>query len=345
MKTLCIYIGYTSFLTDFYGTEISIVKLSTELCKQYKIYIVTLRDDPTTLYNEFTYINYTNLVDVKIDILIISRYINYFTYCHLNPKKTYLWIHDVNILGYFQNYSFDNNGRELLYNVLDKIDKIILLSDWHKLFFQHFYNKVPNNKIKIIGNGITTQNFKPLDLSKKIKNRFVWISCLNRGIERMISIFNLIHNEFPDAELHVFRDTIVKEEYIESIRDIPYIYFHGKVHNDTIIEELKKSEYWFYPTTFHETYCISALESQMAGCVTIATDIGSLNTTVGNHGILLSNDLSNDEMAIEVIKIMNNEKLKEETIKKGYEWALKQDWSIIKDEWLKLFNHKKYLIF
>ena len=83
----------------------------------------------------------------------------------------------------------------------------------------------------------------------------------------------------------------------------------------------------------------------MAGCVTISTDIGSLNTTVGNHGILLSNDLMNDEIAIEVIKIMKNDKLKEETIKKGYEWALKQDWSIIKDEWLKLFNHKKYLLF
>jgi hypothetical protein len=50
-------------------------------------------------------------------------------------------------------------------------------------------------------------------------------------------------------------------------------------------------------------------------------------------------------MASEVIKIMKNDKLKEETIKKGYEWALKQDWSIIKDEWLKLFNHKKYLLF
>ena len=211
MKTLCIYIGYTSFLNDFYGTEIAIVKLSTELCKQYKIYVVTLRDDPTALYNEFTYINYQNLFDVKIDILIISRYINYFTYCCLNPKKIYLWIHDVNILGYFQNYSFDNNGKELLYNVLDKIDKIILLSDWHKLYFQFCYNKVPNNKIKIIGNGISTQNFKQLDLSSKIKNRFIWISCLNRGIERMVLIFNLIHNEFPDAELHVFRDTATKE--------------------------------------------------------------------------------------------------------------------------------------
>jgi glycosyltransferase involved in cell wall biosynthesis len=342
-KNLCIFIGYTSLLKEnCYGTEISILKLAYQLSKVYNIYIVTLSIDETVITDNFIYINYKNLF-IKVDILIISRYINYFLYCFFQPcTKIYLWVHDVTVLSYYKNFTMDNNGKELLHNFLDKIDKIILLSEWHKSFFQSYY-QIPDNKIVIIGNGITINDFIPI--TEKQKNRFIWTSCLTRGIERCIEIIQTIHDVFPDTELHIFRNYENYGNFVESIKDLTYIHFHGNVNNKQIIEEFKKSDYWFYPTTFNETYCISALESQMSGCIAISTDVASLNTTVGDHGLLIKNTLSNKEIADEVISLMNNDDLKNKLRNKGQEWAKKQDWSIISKKWIKLFKYKKYWIF
>ena len=344
-KNLCIFIGYTSFLREFYGTELSIVRLASQLSKVYNIFVVTLSEDETVLYDDFVYVNYKN-INIPIEILIISRYVNYFTYCHFKPcKKIYLWVHDVGVLAYYQSYVFDNNGMPYIHNFLDKIDKIIVLSDWHKSFFQTYY-EIPDNKIEIIGNGITTSLFGITDVSKKIQNRFIWTSCLNRGIERTIEILKIVQKVYPELELHVFRDTEGKDELVKNYEiDAPFVKFHGRVDNLQIIEEFKQSDIWFYPTTFSETYCISALEAQMSKCVTIATNVASLSTTVGNRGILIPYDFDNEKIAEIVIDILQNEELKSKLRGKGYDFAVKQDWKDVSKKWLKLFRKKKYIFF
>ena len=337
-KNLCIFIGYTSLIKEeSYGTEISIIKLASYLSKIYNIFIVTLSQDETVITDNFIYLNYRNLC-INIDILIISRYINYFLYCSFKPcKKIYLWIHDITVLSYYEGFSLENNGNAFLHNCLDKIDKIIVLSEWHKSFFKSYY-KIPDKKLMIIGNGITCNDFMPMTNVKQ-KNRFIWTSSLNRGIERCVDIIKIIHNVFPDTELYVFRDLAKYEEFINSIKDLTYIHFCGKVSNEKIIEEFKKSEYWLYPTTFKETYCISALEAQMSGCIAISTNVASLNTTVGEHGYLIENNLTNEEIAKHVIELMKNEKLKNGLKDKGQKWAKEQDWSIITKKWLKLIKN------
>jgi glycosyltransferase involved in cell wall biosynthesis len=144
--------------------------------------------------------------------------------------------------------------------------------------------------------------------------------------------------------LHIFRDYDNYDNLVEITNEhIPFVHFHGKVSNSQVINEFKKSDFWLYPTTFHETYCISALEAQMSGCIAIATDIGSLNTTVGNHGLLINNNLSEEEIAVKVMEVMKNEPLKNMLRHKGQKWARQQDWDLITKQWLKLF--RKYYYF
>lgn len=350
-KNLCIFIGYTSLTKESnYGTEISIIKLTSYLSKTYNVFIVTLSEDDTFITDSFVYVNYSNLC-IDIDILIISRYINYFLYCSFKPcKQIYLWIHDTTAHSYYKGYAMENNGKAFLENCLDKIDKIIVLSDWHKSFFKLYYPYIPDSKLVIIGNGICCNDFclEPLmntDVIRR-KNRFIWTSCLTRGIERCVEIMKQIYAVFPDTELYVFRDFDDKYQgFIDSVKDLSYIHFCGKISNQQIIEEFKKSEYWFYPTSFQETFCISALEAQMAGCIAIATNVASLNTTVGEHGYLIEDKLSNEEIGNKVIELMTNEKLKNELKDKGQKWAKEQDWSIITKKWLALINYKKFWFF
>ena len=81
----------------------------------------------------------------------------------------------------------------------------------------------------------------------------------------------------------------------------------------------------------------------MSGCIAIATDIGSLNTTVGNHGLLINNNLSEEEIAVKVMEVMKNESLKNMLRQEGQKWAQQQDWDLITKQWLKLF--RKYYYF
>ncbi len=123
----------------------------------------------------------------------------------------------------------------------------------------------------------------------------------------------------------------------EDNKHYEYIKFYGKVSNERIIEEFCKSDIWFYPTYFTETYCISSLEAQMSGCVCITSDIGALQTTVGDRGILLSDSIVNNHKncVSAVVDLMQDDELKTELRNKGREWAKKQDWSNMMEEWNK----------
>jgi hypothetical protein len=82
----------------------------------------------------------------------------------------------------------------------------------------------------------------------------------------------------------------------------------------------------------------------MAGCIAISTDVASLNTTVGDHGFLIKNTLSNKEIAEEV-SLMNNHELKNKLRKKGEEWTKNRIGGVISKKWIKLFKYKKFFNF
>ena len=69
----------------------------------------------------------------------------------------------------------------------------------------------------------------------------------------------------------------------------------GRIDNDKITEQLMMSDFWYYPTAFKETYCISALESLASGCICITSDLGGLKDTIGDRGILIKEPIHSEE--------------------------------------------------
>ncbi len=47
--------------------------------------------------------------------------------------------------------------------------------------------------------------------------------------------------------------------------------------------------------SFKETYCISALEALMAGCICITSDLGGLTDTIGDRGVLITEPIHSEE--------------------------------------------------
>ena len=95
------------------------------------------------------------------------------------------------------------------------------------------------------------------------------------------------------------------------------------------------AEYWLYLTDYEETYCITALEMQMAGVFPITTNVAALNETV-NSGVILNKENKWNSF-YKIIKNLNKP-LKEKAINQCKAFAKKQTWLIKSFNWKELIN-------
>lgn len=346
---LCFHVGYIPDINDketknTYGSEVALVHISKLFSKDYRVIIFgdvikhEIIKDNVEYLNSNKYENFQK--NNKIEILIILRYICTFLDFEITAKKIFLWIQDIYPMSYYKSLSLPLQSRFLLKNLIHKIDGIITLTNWHKNYVKNFYD-IDINKIHVIGNAIDKELFN--DKIEKQKNKFIWTSHGYRGINAMVEYFHEIKKRLPDAELYIYRDrTAFSDDIFEQIEKCDYIHYGGKLSNDEVIKEFKSSEMWFYPTDFEETYCISALEAQMSKCVCVTTDLAALSETVGDRGVLIKESIYSiqykEKSISEVVKILNDENIKNKYQELGYNWACEQTWENRIKQWYELFK-------
>jgi glycosyltransferase involved in cell wall biosynthesis/predicted O-methyltransferase YrrM len=237
----------------------------------------------------------------------ISRYSEYIPVTiKNNVDNIYLVVHDLTPTGN-------------IIPIHDKVKGIFCMSDWHKNYLSAIYPTLSN--IDIFPNGINIKEFT-LSHENKVPNSFIYSSFPNRGLIHLLRMFPKIRTLIPDATLHVFCDMdnaycldVAKEEMMNIITLLEeqkeYITNYGFVSKKILYDVMQKSDIWLYPCTFEETFCITALEAQMAGCLCISNDLGALIDV--NKGIIIKGDASTlawQEEAINTIMlyIVNNKK-------------------------------------
>lgn len=348
---LVFHIGYTPDINneqviEKYGSEITLVKLAEQFSKKYRVFIFGSNLVHEIVKNDVEYLNSKRFREFQqnnnIDIVIFSRYIYNIIDYEIKSRKTFIWVHDTHILPYYQSVEFPNYGRGFLKNILHKIDGIITLTDWHKKYFLEYYNIDPK-KVFVISSAIDIKMFN--NNIKKQKNKFIWTSHGLRGLDKLVEYFHEIRVKIPDAELYVYRgEDTVSNEIIEEMNKYNYIHYGGKLRHDKLIEEFETSEIWFYPTHFVETYCMSAVEAQMAKCVCVATDIAALNEIIDNRGVLINEELYSEEYKQkcidEIVNILTNDEIKIKYQNAGHEWAINQTWENRAKQWYELFDKK-----
>lgn len=332
--SICFYLGYASLSGDNYGSELAFIKLVKQLSKKVKIYLVSiLPNQPTNL--GFTVITPTEYASMNFDCVIVSRYVNFFIYLPIRAPKVYIWLHDVGLQPYFEGKALPNGGRFLLENSI--FDGLVAQTEWHRTVFKGYYPDT-DGRIEVIGNGIDTDKFRG-SISPKVRGKFIWTSSPKRGLSYLLSIFPEIHQRWPEAQLFIYRGP---EEFtaqqLETVKGMPdYVFYKGVLPNDVLAKEFMNSHIWLYPTDFAETYCISALEAEAAGCICICSSLAALTETVGDRGILLYSPFGSTEFKNEIFKaltsVFNGEK--NHLSAKAREWGLQQDWSNRADRWLR----------
>jgi len=249
------------------GSETWLIQIANEFAKHVQVDVYC--DCENYKHNDnLEYINFNNFIKLnkKYDFVILNRFffkngINYITYIktHHQANHIYVQIHDLSFISENKllpsGYNVDKFG--LNYDFVT----IVTLNEWHKNNLISQYNTLINKPI-CIPNGVDLSLFPTVE-NKQRDNRILWSSSKHRGLNILINdIYPIVKKEVPDFGIDIASYENNIDEYNVDSKDIILL---GQLTKTQLYDEMQKHKVWFYPCTFAETFCITAIEAIMNG--------------------------------------------------------------------------------
>jgi len=283
-------------------------------------------------------------------------------YCHLNKYYEFINTNYVNtcIISRFSEYlpvtfkGFSENVYLVVHDLTpsgiiipndNKLKNIFCLTDWHSNYLKNIFTSI-NNIIKPFNYGIDDR-FKN-KITQKIKNKFIYSSFPNRGLLQLLQMWPKIYEKEPSATLHIYSDVNnkwsndVEPEKMLQIKSLLNNYkernnrlginYYGWVNKKELADAWLSADIWFYPCTFMETFCLTALEAASSKTLAITNHLAALQDTVGNRGVIINSDATTQEWQDQALKQIfyymdeANKREKEQLININYEWSLSLSW-------------------
>lgn len=209
------------------------------------------------------------------DIFIAWRCPNPYL-ANVKAKKKIFWSCDQRTTGNFKN-------------VFPLVDHTVLISDFHREYFNKVYDHFDN--MSVIDLGVDTTDYQ--SLVEKVPGRMIFCSVPDRGLDIVRILWPRIKSKFPQLSLVITSDYTLwgsvnpnNHRHRLAFSNLPDVSFLGNIPRKQLIEEQLKAEMMFYPCTYEELFCISSAECAVAGALPITSDVGALATT-NKCGILV----------------------------------------------------------
>jgi hypothetical protein len=327
------------------GSESMVIKLAHLLKKEYHVYVFVNTHEEVS-YDDVQYLKYERYNDFvlvnRVKHLIVSRDASkMIPEYRSRVEKAHLWLHDLVEISKLP---------EELY------DTIVTLTPYHKKFYEQYTAEQElsasskssiRSKLRIIPNSVSMQedlSYKSISKAKNMSgHRFIYSSCPTRGLEKVLKDFTELKAVYSDAELYIYCD--FDNDYVKSRMDLPAIqntirstkdvYNVGRLPENMFLEECKKANFWYYPTEFKETFCITAVQMMMNGVIPIYTNVGALSHVIDNAGIVF--DPVKDTLA-SVIRSIDPLDKRVQVMKRGIERARRYVDTNVKKDWIALFK-------
>jgi len=304
---IVLYTGYqsthwnpdTQYKIGLGGTEQCVLYLAYHLAAYPGNEVWVVGD---VIDGDFDKVKYRSLENFKkevqsVDTIIATSYIHYLLeFEDIEYKNSIFWAHNTDYFTYWRGEEIENH-RELLLH--PKLDHIICLTYWHK---DKFAEQFPEalDKIQVIGNGIYKDAFvnvwpKPKKVNGKllpgdplhnikIQNRYIYSSHAERGLGRLLEEWPSILENTPDATLKVATPAYGLEyfnlyfkDWVDSLEGVEFV---GTLSQSELYNLMAVSQYWYYPSEYEETFCITALEMLGHKVQPITWEWGGLKETL-----------------------------------------------------------------
>jgi glycosyltransferase involved in cell wall biosynthesis len=351
-KSMAIYCGNSvigiwgpwSLKDGIGGSEEAVIQLSKELTALgWQVTVYCTPGDRAGTIDGVDWKQYWELNSQdEFDVLVAWRNPGFFN-GDWKARKKYVWMHDV-----MDESEFDAS--------LPNIDKVILLSDYHRSLFPN----IPDNKILLSANGIIPEDFdiKP---GERDPQRIIYMSSHVRGLEMIYSIWDEVKKAVPKAKLDIYYgwDSFVnilkdnpdrmrwRQSMIEWAKKLDGVTDHGKISHKQIIEEIYKSGVWAYPCPFPEIYCITAIKAQAGGAIPVSSNFAALEETV-QYGVKIPMHATDEDAAVgswhkkdvmlfkdALIDMLKNPDKQEAIRPEMMRWARTKSWKAVAEQWSK----------
>ena len=175
--------------------------------------------------------------------------------------------------------------------LLDKVDKIVFISNWVKQQFFSNLDFKDHNKTEIIFHSID-----PISKISKKKKQIVFVGKLNesKGYDLFCEAINKVLNKNPDWKAFSIGDEKRFQPYYTHKKHLNL----GLLDNKKVLKIFQESEIAVIPSRWEEPFGRTALESSSRGCATIISNKGGLPETTDNAIILKKLDVQNIEKEI-----------------------------------------------
>jgi glycosyltransferase involved in cell wall biosynthesis/tetratricopeptide (TPR) repeat protein len=294
------------------GSETAVIKVAEALAKGNRRPIVYNPIDSPGYYNGVCYRPVDHFRPEIASDLYIAWRMPEAADAGINTRHLSLWFHDTDA------------GDRLTRERATRFDSFVVLSEWHRTHILKLYPFIPPEKVFVIGNGVDVSRFE--EPARRDLKKVIYSSSPDRGLDIILEyIWPKVLEEVPDAELHTFYGwqnidkamTLPGTEYIAKFRahmnqlllTSKNVVQHGRVPQDQLAKEMQEGSIWLYPTYFSETYCITAIEAQLAGLFPITSHLAALNETV-QSGVFIDGDVHDPEIqkayVAAVVQYLNN---------------------------------------
>lgn len=313
------------------GSETAVVEMARRWQKAG--YNVTVYANPKET-KQFEGVTYTSLNNINFadtfDIFIGWRNPYLFKDVDIKARLKVLWLQDI---------MFPNDYYKEVY---DKIDKIVVLSPYHRSTAIH----VPESKFFYTTNGINVELIeeveKELGEYKREANSCLYCSSADRGLEPLVDMWSRINKDKKykltwfygwnswnsirkDEEALKFKNKLIKGMKDASIVE------GGRIGKKELFKQMFTSQFLTYPLIGRaETSCIVLMEAQACGLLPITTGITALEVTQ-QFGIKVPLDKYEETLKKALESNDNTDKYRKEMM----QWARENfNWDKVSSQWV-----------
>lgn len=315
------------------GSESALIYIASALAaKGIRVRVFCNCEQPGT----YDGVRYDDLVDFhiyrklyKLPVLISSRSLRPFK-VDLQTQLRILWIHDDVNVPFLEGE----------YPARLPIDRIFAISHWQRdVWSRHFH--IPVEHFSLTRNGVDLEMFKPG--KERNRHRLIYVSRPDRGLDVLLKLFPYIRQRVPEAELHIYTYCLPDDKSDDSIWQMtqqPGVYVRGSLPKAALAAEMSLARLMVYPSTWRETSCIAAIESQASGTPVVTSTLAALPETVLDNvsGRLIPGDPHTSEFErrfVEAVVDLLNNDAAWQRLSQGARSRIEQfyDWDIIANEW------------
>jgi len=333
--------GSNILTTGVGGSETYIIEIARYIKKYSNFDVYVFCNTPEEKDEIFEGVNYKHLNSYYTFINT-----HYIKHCIISRFSEYL---PVTFKGFTENVYFVIHDLSPSGNVIPidlKLKKIFCLTEWHVQYFTNQFPQLKNITVPFYY-GIDDK-FKHENIAFKQKHKFIYSSFPNRGLLQLLQIWPTIYQKYNTATLHIYSDidhkwsNDVEPEKMLLIKNLltEYnykengfgIHYHGWVDKNTLADAWTTSDIWFYPCTFMETFCLTALEAASSKTLCVTNDLAALQNTVGNRGVIIKGEPTTEEWKQQALEqlfyVMDdaNYAEKNKLINDNYNWTKTLSW-------------------